>query len=71
LRRPGEILGPDKLLVVLVRMGIGSGDAAALAREHLDAGSDHVPLTLPPGTDFADGVEQFLQIAPTVFGLAG
>lgn len=60
-----QILGPDKLLVVLVRMDIGSAEAAVmLAREHLDAGADHVPLTLPPGTDFASGVEELLAIAP-------
>jgi probable F420-dependent oxidoreductase len=66
-----EILGPDKLLVVLVRMDIGSGEAAALVREHLAAGADHVPLTLPPGTDFANGVEQLLQVAPGVLGPGG
>jgi probable F420-dependent oxidoreductase len=66
-----EILGPDKLLVVLVRMDVGSGEVAALVREHLDAGADHVPLALPPGTDFAAGVEQLLQVAPVVLGLGG
>lgn len=65
--RARATLGSDKLLVVLVRMDVGSGDdAAAMVREHLEAGADHVPLTLPPGTDFATGVEQLLQIAPTV-----
>ncbi len=66
-----EILGPDKLLIVLVRMELGSTDIAALAREHLAAGADHVPLAAPPGTDFAAGVQQLLQVAPTVLGLSG
>jgi probable F420-dependent oxidoreductase len=65
-----EILGPDKLLIVLVRMDIGASDVAALVREHLDAGADHVPLTLPPGTDFAQGIDQLLQVASSVIGLA-
>ncbi len=50
---------------------IGHGDAAAIAarvREHLGAGADHVMVMLT-GTDFADGVGQLEQLAPTLAGL--
>jgi probable F420-dependent oxidoreductase len=59
------ILGPDKLLIVLIRIDVDSDAAAVPAREHLDAGADHVVLTLPPGTAFATGVEHLLRVAPT------
>ena len=51
---------------------VGYGDAAAIAakvREHLAAGADHV-MVMPAGTDFADGVDQLEQLAPTLAGLA-
>ena len=52
---------------------VGHGDAAAIAakvREHLAAGADHV-MVMVTGTEFADGVEQLEQLAPTLAGLAG
>jgi hypothetical protein len=55
----------------LVDAIVGYGDAtriAAKVREHLAAGADHV-LVLPTGTDFADGVDQLEQLAPTLAGL--
>jgi alkanesulfonate monooxygenase SsuD/methylene tetrahydromethanopterin reductase-like flavin-dependent oxidoreductase (luciferase family) len=58
----------DRLVDALV----GYGDAAAIAtrvREHLAAGADHV-LVMPTGTDFADGVDQLEQLAPTLAGVA-
>ncbi len=50
---------------------VGHGDAAAIAakvREHLAAGADHV-MVMPAGTDFADGVDQLEELAPTLAGL--
>jgi probable F420-dependent oxidoreductase len=50
---------------------VGHGDAASIAakvREHLAAGADHV-MVMVTGTDFADGVEQLEQLAPTLAGL--
>ena len=47
---------------------VGHGDAAAIAakvREHLAAGADHV-MVMVTGTDFADGVDQLEQLAPTL-----
>jgi probable F420-dependent oxidoreductase len=57
----------DRLVDALV----GYGDAAAIAakvHEHLAAGADHV-MVMPTGTDFADGVDQLEQLAPTLAGL--
>jgi probable F420-dependent oxidoreductase len=51
---------------------VGHGDAAAIAakvREHLAAGADHV-MVMSTGTDFADGVDQLEQLAPTLAGLS-
>jgi probable F420-dependent oxidoreductase len=59
----------DRLVDALV----GYGDAAAIAarvREHLAAGADHV-MVMTTGTDFADGVDQLEQLAPTLAGVAG
>ncbi len=50
---------------------VGHGDAAAIAakvREHLASGADHV-MVMPAGTDFADGVDQLEELAPTLAGL--
>jgi hypothetical protein len=50
---------------------VGYGGAAAIAakvREHLAAGADHV-MIMPIGTDFADGVDQLEQLAPTLAGV--
>ena len=50
---------------------VGYGDAAAIAakvREHLAAGADHV-MIMVTGTEFADGVEQLAQLAPTLAAL--
>jgi probable F420-dependent oxidoreductase len=63
-----EIAGvSDRLVDALV----GYGDAAAIAakvREHLAAGADHVLVM--PTADFADGVDQLEQLAPTLTGVA-
>jgi probable F420-dependent oxidoreductase len=56
----------DRLLDALV----GYGAAAAIAakvREHLAAGADHVMVM--PTADFAVGVDQLEQLAPTLTGL--
>jgi alkanesulfonate monooxygenase SsuD/methylene tetrahydromethanopterin reductase-like flavin-dependent oxidoreductase (luciferase family) len=48
---------------------VAYGDPAAIAtklREHLVAGADHVTLLLPTGGDFATGVSQLEQLAPTL-----
>jgi alkanesulfonate monooxygenase SsuD/methylene tetrahydromethanopterin reductase-like flavin-dependent oxidoreductase (luciferase family) len=61
-------LGPDKLLVdALVAHG-GAAAIAARVREHLAAGADHV-MVMTTGTEFADGVDQLAQLAPTLAGL--
>jgi probable F420-dependent oxidoreductase len=47
---------------------VGYGDPAAIAakvREHLAAGADHV-MVMVTGIDFADGVNQLEQLAPTL-----
>ena len=66
--RARELLGPDKLLVVLAGSALGQ-DAPEVADElgrHLDAGADHVITSLPMGTDFAAGVDHLVRIAPSV-----
>ena len=55
----------------LVDAIVGYGDAARIAakvREHLAAGADHV-MVMTTGTDFAGGVDQLEQLAPTLAGL--
>lgn len=59
-----RLLGPDKLLVVLIHAD--AGDGATVAAEHLAAGADHVTLGLPIGTDFAAGVDRLEELAPAV-----
>lgn len=64
-----RLLGPDKLLVVLVDGSAGQGDAAtvgATVRGHLTAGADHVTVGLPIGTDFATGMDHLERLAPTL-----
>jgi probable F420-dependent oxidoreductase len=64
-----RVLGPDKLLVVLVDVSAGAGDEAAVAatvRAHLAAGADHVTVGLPIGTDFGAGVDHLAQLAPAL-----
>jgi probable F420-dependent oxidoreductase len=64
-----HILGPDKLLVVLVDASSGQGDAATIAatvREHLAAGADHVTVGMPIGTGFTTGVDRLEQLAPAL-----
>jgi probable F420-dependent oxidoreductase len=54
----------------LVDAIVGYGDPARIAakvREHLAAGADHV-MVMPTGTDFAGGVDQLEQLAPTLAG---
>jgi probable F420-dependent oxidoreductase len=63
-----DITGVSDRLVDAI---VGYGDAARIAakvREHLTAGADHV-MVMPTGTDFADGVDQLEQLAPTLAGL--
>jgi probable F420-dependent oxidoreductase len=57
----------DRLLDALVGYG-GATAIAAKVREHLAAGADHVMVM--PTADFADGVDQLEQLAPTLAGLA-
>jgi probable F420-dependent oxidoreductase len=57
----------DRLVDALVGYG-GSAAIAAKVREHLAAGADHVMVM--PTADFADGVDQLEQLAPTLTGLA-
>jgi probable F420-dependent oxidoreductase len=56
----------DRLLDALVGYG-GAAAMAAKVREHLVAGADHVMVM--PTADFADGVDQLEQLAPTLAGL--
>ncbi|MGF6881807.1 putative F420-dependent oxidoreductase [Nocardia sp. GAS34] len=61
--RPGAV--SDRL--VEASYGYGGPEAiAAKVREHLAAGSDHVTLLLPIGSDFATGIEQYLELAPAL-----
>jgi probable F420-dependent oxidoreductase len=58
----------DRLVDALI--GNGSPDTiAALVREHLDAGADHVAL-IPPGTSVEADLEQLERIAPALADLA-
>lgn len=61
-----ELLGPDKLLVVLAGGAEQDGGAADTLRAHLAAGADHVITSVPMGTDFAHGVDRLVEIAPAV-----
>ena len=56
----------DRLLDALVGYG-GAAAIAAKVREHLAAGADHVMVM--PAADFANGVDQLEQLAPTLAGL--
>jgi hypothetical protein len=50
---------------------IGHGDPttiAATVRKHLTAGADHV-MIMPPGGDFAAGIDQLEQLAPVLTAL--
>jgi probable F420-dependent oxidoreductase len=58
----------DRLLDALVGYG-GAAAIAAKVREHLAAGANHVMVM--PTADFADGVDQLEQLAPTLAGLSG
>jgi hypothetical protein len=61
------VLGPDKLLVMAlpVAADTDSGPAiAATVREHRTVGADHVIVMLPPGGQFAAGVDRLEQLAP-------
>jgi alkanesulfonate monooxygenase SsuD/methylene tetrahydromethanopterin reductase-like flavin-dependent oxidoreductase (luciferase family) len=57
----------DRLVDAIVGYG-GAAAIAAKVREHLAAGADHV-MIMPIGTDFADGVDQLEQLAPTLAGV--
>jgi probable F420-dependent oxidoreductase len=61
-----RLLGPDKLLVVLVRSVIGqdASEVAATVSEQLAVGADHVIIGLPLGSDFATGVDHLVGLAP-------
>jgi probable F420-dependent oxidoreductase len=67
--RARQLLGPDKLLVVLVQTSLTDGDATTVAgtvHEHLAAGADHVTVGLPIGTDFTAGVDHLEGLAPVL-----
>jgi len=67
-----RILGPDKLLVVLVDAGPGPDHDVALTTrisQHLAAGADHVVAVLPIGSEFAAGVNRFERLAPALLQL--
>ncbi len=61
--RAREVLGPNKLLVVFVPITDNRNDAATV-RSHLNAGADHVIVSVPRGGDFATGVDELVKIAP-------
>ena len=64
-----ESLGPDKLLVVgvsAVADGIAPAGIAAVVREHLTAGADHVTLLPPIGVEFDSGIRQLERLAPAL-----
>src|SRR3984885_4430689 len=63
-----RLLGPDKLLVVLVRSVIGqdASEVAATVSEQLAVGADHVIIGLPLGSDFATGVDHLVGLAPVL-----
>jgi probable F420-dependent oxidoreductase len=66
----GEITEVSDRLVDAI---VGYGDAAAIAakaREHVAAGADHV-LVMVTGTEFADGVDQLVRLAPALVELTG
>jgi probable F420-dependent oxidoreductase len=66
-----QSLGPDKLLVVGMSVEVDRPDAtgiAALVREHLAAGADHVALLLPIGVEFDSGIRQLEHLAPALAG---
>jgi probable F420-dependent oxidoreductase len=62
-------LGPDKLLVVGLSLDPDPAVVRDNAREHLQAGADHVVILPPLGGDFGDGIDQLEQIAPALTGL--
>jgi probable F420-dependent oxidoreductase len=55
----------EKVSDRLVNAVVAHGNPAGIdvkVREHLDAGADHVALLLPPGGDFAAGIDQLEQV---------
>ncbi|WP_428340624.1 LLM class flavin-dependent oxidoreductase [Mycobacterium sp.] len=62
-------LGPDKLLVVGLSLDPDPTAVRDGAREHLNAGADHVTILPPLDGDFRDGIDQLELIAPTLIGL--
>ena len=58
-------LGSDKLVVVGLPMTDGV-DQATAAREHLEAGADHVTMLPPLDSDFSNGVDQLERLAPAL-----
>jgi hypothetical protein len=66
------VLGPDKLLVVLIDVTTWLGDGptvAATVREHLTAGADHVIAGLGIGGEFTAGVDLLEQLAKPLAAL--
>jgi alkanesulfonate monooxygenase SsuD/methylene tetrahydromethanopterin reductase-like flavin-dependent oxidoreductase (luciferase family) len=63
-----QLLGPDKLPVVLVRSVIGqdASEVAATVSEQLAVGADHVIVGLPLDSDFATGVDHLVGLAPVL-----
>jgi probable F420-dependent oxidoreductase len=68
--RAREVLGPDKLLVVLVQTVVDRAvsETVDLVRSQLEAGADHVSVGLPIGTDFGPGVDHLEALAPALLG---
>jgi len=67
-----RLLGPGKLLIVLVDAGPGPDHDAALTTQicgQLSAGADHVVAVLPIGSDFAAGVDRFERLTPDLLHL--
>jgi len=68
-----RLLGPDKLLIVLVDAGPGPDHDAALTTQisqQVSAGADHVVAVLPIGSDFAAGVDRFERLTPDLLHLS-
>jgi len=59
--------GSDRLVDAVTAYG-GPAEVAAKMREHLAAGADHVMVMLQ-GNDYATGVDQLVELAPTLTAL--
>ncbi len=64
-----RLLGPDRLLVVLLDASSAQGTTRAIAQaadEHLRAGADHVVAGLPMGSDVSDAIDQLVTLGPVL-----